>query len=210
MAKIEPFERFTQRYEEWFEKHRLVYQSELKAVDMLLPENREGCVEIGVGTGRFAAPLGIKYGVEPSKKMAEIARKRGITVYEGVAEDLPFENESFDCVLFVTTVCFVDDSEKALKEAYRVLKKGGYIVIGFIDKKSPLGEYYQSIKDKNPFYREAKFVSTDELVEVMKKIGFRDFRFVQTVFHRLDEIKEIEPVKEGYGEGSFVVVRARK
>jgi len=44
----------------------------------------------------------------------------------------------------------------------------------------------------------------------MKKISFRDFRFVQTVFHRLDEIKEIEPVKEGYGEGSFVVVRARK
>jgi len=170
MAKVEPFERFTQRYEEWFEKHRLAYLSELRAVDMLLPENRERCVEIGVGTGRFAVPLGIKYGVEPSKKMAEIARKRGI----------------------------------------RVLKKEGYIVIGFIDRKSPLGKYYQSIKDKNPFYREARFISTDELVEIMKKISFRDFRFVQTVFHRLDEIKEIEPVKEGYGEGSFVVVRARK
>jgi len=102
MAKVEPFERFTQRYEEWFEKHRLAYLSELRAVDMLLPENRERCVEIGVGTGRFAVPLGIKYGVEPSKKMAEIARKRGITVYEGVAENLPFEDESFDCVLLST------------------------------------------------------------------------------------------------------------
>ncbi len=210
MPKIEPFEKFTNRYDIWFKKHKYAYLSELKAVDRLLPENRDNCIEIGVGTGRFAQPLGIKYGLEPSRKMAQLAKERGIIVYEGVAEDLPFEDESFDCVLIVTTICFVDDIEKALKEAYRILKKGGYIVIGFIDKDSPLGEYYQKIKEENPFYKEANFISTQELVDLLKKTGFTDFKFVQTIFHKLEDINHIEPVKEGYGEGSFVVVRAKK
>ena len=210
MVKIKPFEKYTDRYEEWFEKYKYAYLSELKAVDSLLPENRENCLEIGVGTGRFAAPLGIKYGVEPSKNMAEIAKQRGIIVYEGIAENLPFEDERFDCVLIITTICFVDDVEKTLKEAYRVLKKGGYIVIGFIDKDSPLGKHYQQIKEKNPFYKEAKFISTKELVKILKKVGFKNFTFVQTIFHKPEDIKQIEPIKEGFGEGSFVAVRAEK
>ena len=57
MAKIEPFEKFTRQYEDWFEEHSYVYESELKAVRMLLPEYQNG-VEIGVGSGRFAVPLG--------------------------------------------------------------------------------------------------------------------------------------------------------
>ncbi len=209
MAKIEPFEKFTYRYEEWFEKHKYAYLSELEAIKKILPKFEKG-LEVGVGTGRFAAPLRIQYGVEPSKKMAEMARKRGIKVIEGIAENLPFEDESFDLVLLVTTICFVDDVIKTLKEAYRVLKPNGYLIVGFIDKNSPLGEYYQKIKEKNPFYREANFISTEELLEDLKKVGFKDFKIVQTIFHKLDEIQSIEPVKEGYGEGSFVVIRAKK
>ncbi len=209
MAKIQPFEKYTKRYEEWFEKHKYAYLSELNAIKSVLPEFEKG-LEVGVGTGRFSAPLGIKYGVEPSEKMAEIARSRGIHVVNGVAEKLPFKDETFDLVLIVTTICFVDDVLKSLKEAYRVLKKGGYVIIGFIDKNSPLGEYYQKIKEKNPFYREAKFISTQELLDYLKKVGFKDFKIVQTIFHKLEDISSIEPVKEGYGEGSFVVIRARK
>jgi hypothetical protein len=39
---------------------------------------------------------------------------------------------------------------------------------------------------------------------------FIDFHIVQTIFHDLSEIKEAEPVKNGFGEGSFVVIRALK
>jgi len=42
------------------------------------------------------------------------------------------------------------------------------------------------------------------------KIGLRGMNFKQTIFHSLNEIKNVEPVKEDYGEGSFVVIRARK
>ncbi len=99
-------------------------------------------MEIGVGTGRFAEPLGIKTGVEPSKRMREIAQRRGIQVLYGVAEELPFEDFRFDFVLMVTTVCFVDDIGKALLEAHRVLSDGGFLIIGFIDRNSIMGKIY--------------------------------------------------------------------
>jgi hypothetical protein len=50
----------------------------------------------------------------------------------------------------------------------------------------------------------------EEVVFNLKKAGFQDLSFSQTIFHNLDEIKKIEPIKEGYGEGSFVVIKAVK
>lgn len=132
MSKTEPFERHTEQYENWFEVHEAVYQSELEAVKMLMPEFRKG-VEIGTGTGRFSAPLGIKHGLEPSPKMREIAVKRGIEVIEGVAEDLPFEDCSFDLALMVTTICFLDDLDRSFKEVNRILEPGGVFITGFVE-----------------------------------------------------------------------------
>ena len=59
MPKIEPFEKYSQDYEEWFEKHQKLYEAEIKAVKKLIPPFANG-IEIGVGSGRFAVPLGIK------------------------------------------------------------------------------------------------------------------------------------------------------
>jgi ubiquinone/menaquinone biosynthesis C-methylase UbiE len=209
MPKIEPFERYANKYEDWFERNKFAYESELRAIRKLMPKNGEG-VEIGVGSGRFAAPLGIKVGVEPSCKMREIAQKKGIKVIDGVAEELPFSDLQFDFVLMVTTLCFLDDIEAALKEIHRVLKSGGSFILGFIDANSPIGRLYQQQKNENVFYREATFYSVEEVVAYLKKAGFKDFNFKQTLFRTLTDIRDIEPVKEGYGEGSFVVVKATK
>ncbi len=209
MPRIEPFEAFTSDYEEWFDRHKNVYEAELRAVRPHIPPDGVG-LEIGVGTGRFAAPLGIKFGVEPSPKMARVARERGIHVVEGVAESLPFSDETFDYALMVTTICFVDDPQKAIKEAFRVIKKGGKLIIGFVDRESSLGKLYEQNKQKSRFYRMARFFSTDEIVEMMRDAGFSDFMFTQTIFEPLDMVPRDEPVREGYGEGSFVVVSGVK
>lgn len=209
MAKIKPFEEHTIRYEDWFERNKFVYLSELQAIRIQLPGKGEG-VEIGVGTGRFAAPSGIKHGVEPSAKMREIAKQRGIDVIDGEAEKLPFDDSRFDYLLMVTTICFLDDVLGSLQEAYRVIRPGGCIIIGFVDRNSPLGRQYLRHKNESVFYKIATFYSSDEVASFLKRAGFTDLQFCQTIFHGLTEIRDLEPVKEGCGEGSFVVVKAKK
>ena len=142
--------------------------------------------------------------------MAEIARAKSINVVEGVAETLPFSAEEFDFILMVTTICFLDDIDVAFKEACRVTKPGGYIVIGFVDRESPLGQKYESMRSENVFYREATFYSVPEVLAHLEKAGFGEFAFAQTIFRDLSQIEGPEPVKEGYSEGSFVVIRAKK
>jgi SAM-dependent methyltransferase len=209
MTKISPFEKYAVQYENWFEKNRWVYEAELRAVKAMMPRDGRG-LEVGVGTGRFAGPLGIKNGVEPSKRMKAFAQKRGIRAFDGVAEKLPFGDSQFDFVLMVTTVCFVDDIGKALMEAHRVLCDGGLLIIGFVDRNSKMGEIYLKRQKQNVFYKEATFFSVGELVECMNHAGFTDLAFNQTIFGTLAETAEDEPVKPGHGEGSFVVVHGRK
>jgi SAM-dependent methyltransferase len=209
MPKIDPFERYTKWYEEWYEKNRAVYRSELRAVRELLPQVGVG-IEIGVGTGRFALPLGIQFGVEPSKNMALVAAKRGIQVIRGQAEALPLQSGSFDFALMVTTICFLDDVLMALQEVNRVLRPCGVLIVGFIDRQSSLGREYETRRAQNPFYREATFYSVDEVRILMEKAGFADFTFRQTVFKlRQDPMLE-EPVEDGFGQGAFVVVKGYK
>ncbi|QSG07271.1 class I SAM-dependent methyltransferase [Halapricum desulfuricans] len=209
MPKTAPFEEHTDRYEQWFETHEAAYRSELAALERLLSPAGYG-IEIGVGSGRFAGPLGMDVGIDPSAAMLGCARERGIEVVRGVAESLPFDAATFDTVLSVTTICFVDDITQTLAEAARVLEPDGELVLGFIDKHSPVGEIYQETKEQNPFYRDAVFVSTDELIEVLEAAGFTDFEFVQTIYHWLDDIDGPEPIESGYGDGSFVGIRARR
>jgi len=209
MPKVEPFEKHVDRFEDWFVRNRFAYESELQAVRSLLPKNGNG-VEIGVGTGRFAARLGIRVGVEPAKAMAAIARKRGIEVYEAKAERLPFGSGSFDFVLLVTTLCFLQNPMQALKEATRVLKSDGCIIIGIIDKDSPLGKIYEAKKDESKFYEHARFYSIDQVLEWLQRLKYGNIRISQTIFKNPKEITSLEPIKDGYGDGIFVVIYAQK
>jgi len=209
MAKIEPFERHAQKYEDWFTRNKFAYQAELQAISKQLPQ-RGTSIGIGVGSGHFAAPLGITVGIEPSSKLGDSARQRGINIVRAVAEALPFDDSQFDFALMVAVICFLDNIETAFKETYRVLKPDGHLIIGFIDKESSIGKLYQQHKRESVFYKIATFYSVAEVVHHLKKANFKDFNFTQTIFHNLTEVKHIEPIRRGYGEGSFVVAKATK
>ncbi|MFW5937787.1 MAG: class I SAM-dependent methyltransferase, partial [Halanaeroarchaeum sp.] len=132
MPTTAPFDEHADEYEAWFAAHETAYDAELAALDRFVPAVGDG-LEIGVGSGRFAAPLGIEVGVDPSIPMLEHARERGVDVFRGVAEWLPFREGTFDTALLVTTICFVDDVPRTLAEAARVLRPDGSLVIGYID-----------------------------------------------------------------------------
>jgi ubiquinone/menaquinone biosynthesis C-methylase UbiE len=189
MPGVNAFDKNVDRYEQWFVDNPLAYVSELRALRELLPTSGSA-IEIGVGTGRFAAPLEIKKGIDPSRSMMEIARKKGIEVFHGVAEQLPFTDGEFDLALMITTVCFLDDMDMAFQEVRRVLKPGGSFVIGFVDRDSPLGQEYQDRKEKSSFYQDATFYNMKDVVSCLKKNGFGRLAFRQTLFRPLGELSE--------------------
>ncbi|RCV63579.1 Ubiquinone/menaquinone biosynthesis C-methylase UbiE [Methanophagales archaeon] len=208
MSENQIFEDGAEEYDEWFSEHWFAYKSEVRALGTFIPKNRKG-LEVGVGTGRFAVPLGIQIGVEPARAMADIARKRGITVYEAKAEELPFDNASFDFILMSTTICFLHNPMQALQESARVIKSGGNIIIGMIDSDSFLGKVYDLKKKNSKFYRYAHFYSVNPVLEWVRKLGYGHIRICQTIFKNPEKITAIEPVKDGYGSGCFVVISAQ-
>ena len=209
MARIEPFDKYLDEYEKWFIENKYVYESELKAVGHFIPNDKKG-IEIGIGTGRFAVPFGIMEGIEPSSVMRNFASLKGLKIYNGTAENLPLEDESYDFALMVTTICFVDSILKSFQEINRILNPGGKIIIGLVDRESPLGKIYQQMKNQNKFYRFATFYSTSEIVSHLKECNFINIETVQTVFGDLQKIDKVQAFKAGYGEGGFVVIHAVK
>ena len=204
---LDVFNKYDQEYDEWFETHNWVYNSELEAVRKLIPETGTG-IEIGVGTGRFSIPLGIKVGVEPAKAMAEIARKRGIHVYEAKAEHLPFQDNSFDFALMVTILCFLQNPLQALQEIKRILKPHGKIIIGMLDEDSPLGKTCGEKRKESKFYEDARFYPVNQVLDWLKKLKFDNLQTVQTIFKNPGKIQSLELIEEGFGKGLFVVISA--
>jgi len=207
MPRTSPFDRHFKRYEAWFEKNRFAYLSELNAIQHFVPGQAHG-VEIGIGSGRFAQKLGIEVGVEPSRAMRILAKNRGLQVFDAAAEHLPFEDAQFDFALMVTTICFLDNVRISFKEAKRIIKKDGRLIVGFVDKSSLLGKQYEARKRENVFYREATFYSTDEVIAILRDCGFHRIKTVQTLFGNLSEITSVQEFREGYGHGGFVVICA--
>jgi SAM-dependent methyltransferase len=150
----------------------------------------------------------VGFGIDPVTEMLDHARVRGIRVACAVASALPFAGATFDSVLVVTTLCFVDDASAMLREAARVLRPGRPIVIGLIDRESPLGSRCLAGRAQDPFYRDATFYSSAEVEALLEKAGFREPAWVQTLFTPPSGAGELEPTREGRGRGAFLVVRA--
>ncbi|MCU0666963.1 MAG: class I SAM-dependent methyltransferase [Candidatus Omnitrophica bacterium] len=201
------FETYSKKYDAWYDKHKAAFFSELAAIKKALPKNKNG-LEIGVGTGRFAAALGIRTGIDPSPAMLKRAFKRGVGTRWGRGENIPFEDASFDYVTVIITLCFVRNPLKVLKESARVLKSPGRIIVCIIDKESLLGKFYRA--KKSVFYKNARFFTVREVTSLLKQAGFRDVSYYQTITDFPEKIRTVEKPKKGFGCGSFVVVSAKK
>ncbi len=187
------FDLFADRYDEWYEKNIELYKRELETVE----KPRGLSLEIGVGTGRFASPLGIDIGIDISVKALNIARRRGVEVLRADAKSLPFKDSIFDYVYVIFTLCFLDNPIESLKETYRVLKDSGFLIVCIIPRNSGLGERYAKRRD-SPFYSIARFYTESEVFEMLDSCGFKVVEVKKTMLlYSYNDFICIKAVKKG-------------
>jgi SAM-dependent methyltransferase len=208
-----PFDDLAEEYDAWFDKEGgLIFSIEVQAFRELLPFLPKPWLEIGVGSGRFAQALGVETGIDPSARLGEIAARRGINVFYGEGEQALFDEESFGTVFIIVTICFVDSPLDVLKEANRILKPGGKIVLGLVLEESPWAKFYQLKKaEGHRFYKYATFYKRDDVVALATRAGFVNERIVSTLFQAPGEVHDAEEPKEGYfPDAGFTIIVAGK
>src|SRR5918911_3350685 len=127
-----------------FSKNRfgIVYRarSEIEARRLLrwchsLPDDAR-ILDVGCGDGfhlsllrAFGKPGWRLEGVEPSASAAQAARESGLTVHQGIVQQLDLPRDSYDLVLLIQTVEHVDDPVGVLRAVRSLLRPGGRVVI---------------------------------------------------------------------------------
>nr|WP_320013774.1 hypothetical protein [uncultured Desulfobacter sp.] len=61
MPKIESFEKYSEAYDQWFDKHPDFYAAEIETIRRLIPSAGAEGMEVGVGSGKFAVPHSNKH-----------------------------------------------------------------------------------------------------------------------------------------------------
>ena len=208
------FDILTDEYDAWYDSEdgRPLYESELKCLRPLVQGSPGPILEIGVGTGRFAMHFRDVTGIDPSVNALKIAQKRGVKPVLGHGEDLPFEGETFGCVLIVVTLCFVERPLDVLREAERVLKRDGSIIVGLVPKDSPWGALYEEKKRAgHPFYSNARFYTMHDLEAMLQIAGLGISRIRSTLLQKPDEPRRIEETEEGFVKGAgFLCIETKK
>jgi SAM-dependent methyltransferase len=167
------FENYSEEYDRWFDEHRDEFHAEMARIREVFPQPDSRSLEVGTGSGRFAASLGISVGVEPSRALGRMARNRGIEIIRGEAESLPLKSDSCSSLLLVTVICFLDYPERAFREFHRVLVPSGVLAVAFIERGGPIHEKYIKDGEKGRFLSHARFFSPGEVVMLLEDTGFR-------------------------------------
>src|SRR5450759_3334780 len=104
-----------------------------------LPRARGNVLEVGIGSGLnlpfYSSKVQHVYGVDPSRELGEMARKRAATVpvsvdllLQPVESPLPLDDASIDTVILTWTLCSITNTLEALLQMKRVLKSDGSLL----------------------------------------------------------------------------------
>ena len=144
--------------------------------DMLQPKHGETVLDIGCGMAGCASPFlerGLQVtGIDPSPYMLDLAFKylgRKVDLYRGFAEDLPFDDNSFNYACLVTSLEFVNSPRKALEEACRVSKDR--VFIGVLNRYAIRGiqRRLEGVFSAS-IYNHARFFGVWELKRMIRQI----------------------------------------
>ncbi len=191
-----PFDALANDYDAWYDEPvgRAILAAELACLRRLVDTCSGRWIEVGVGSGRFAAGLEIGEGIDPAESMLRIAARRGVRTHLGTAENLPFPDGSFDGILLALTLCFIDDPAEALQECCRVLAGNGVLLVGIVPADSPWGWLYARKKaEGHRIYASATFRTVRETVGLVEAAGFHLRNAASTLLWDPDEQVESPP-----------------
>ena len=171
-ASGSPFETRADEYDSWFETHSHLFQQQQEFIRPFIRENEGLILEIGCGSGRFAAALGIPVGIEPSGPLGRMACQRGVATIQGVGEYLPVRSRSISQVFLITVLGFVTSPAGVLREIGRSLLLSGSLIIVDIDMESETGERYQREQPSSTFLSQARLYSPRQILFLLDEAGF--------------------------------------
>lgn len=158
--------------------HKEFYKNALKAIN---PKKDDKYLEIGFGSGIFinrymshvSRIAGIDYSEDMVKLASDINRKlveSGKAEFrQGYASSLPWADNEFTIVAAIEVFFFLNETEKTLREIFRILKPGGRLIIEMAFNKDDGVDHKRHIKKMN-----LKLYSGEEMKKLLKKAGFND------------------------------------
>jgi SAM-dependent methyltransferase len=184
-------------YRKWFETPlgRTVDADE-KAVLFSLADLKPGerVLDIGCGDGAFTEEAsrrtGNVVGLDFSREMLDAARERlahvpGIEWVEGDAAALPFPDASFDAALAVAMLGMMPDPLAVVREAFRVLKPSGRLILADLNRWSSWAaeRRIRGWLKPSAVWGKARFFSAADLRCLLRDAGFQDIALRGAVYY---------------------------
>lgn len=175
-----------EEYDAWYKTSLGALSDKLeKEVVFSLFEIKHGdaVLDAGCGTGNYTIEMAKRgadvVGVDSSEEMVGWAKRKAegerlkVSFQVADAIKLSFPDDSFDLIVSNGLLCFLKEPEKALMEMHRVLKPGGRLVVGVLNRWSPWA-LFRRIKGlfKDTIYNQAHFISPPELEGLIGGAGF--------------------------------------
>ena len=169
------FDGWPEKYDRWFVTPigSLVKEYESGLIsDLLRPDRGELILDAGCGTGVFTLDIlssgpqiiGLDISLPMLHRAWEKARDYPFQPVLGDINTLPFPDESFDKVVSITALEFIQDARKAVAELFRVTKNGGAIVVATLNSLSPwAARRTEEAKKGHPIFSKTIFRSPEQL-----------------------------------------------
>ncbi|AOT71683.1 arsenite methyltransferase [Geosporobacter ferrireducens] len=176
--------------------------ADLQAGEKVLDLGSGGGIDVLMAS-KIVGEQGMVYGLDMTDEMLKLANKNkeemGVTNVEfikGYIEEIPIEDETVDVVMSNCVINLSDDKEKALAEAYRVLKQGGRLAIADIVTLKPVS---QEIRKQAELWVGciAGTLEVESYKEILKKAGFKDIIIEPVHVYTKSVIEGLLVSKEG-------------
>ena len=225
MTRGRLFDNWPERYDRWFTTPigKLVreYEKEL-IISLLKPQQRDKILDVGCGTGVFTVDIleqgALVFGIDISLPMLTRAGEKleGYPFFKalGTMVCLPFADSTFDKVVSITALEFIEDGGKALQELFRVTKKGGTILVATLNSLSSWATQRTAKvkKGQSPLFEKVIFRSPDEINALAPFDGV-----IKTAIHFKKDVApgharkiEMQGRNKGLNTGAFLVAHWEK